>query len=79
MPSTDRKLELKANIDGSDRLKAVGVCQRVNWQVKLQGDICVVLWKLCDAGQVSGPLLEPVHCAGRWEHPSTYWRSKHGV
>jgi hypothetical protein len=29
MPSTDRKLELKANIDGSDRLTAVGICQRV--------------------------------------------------
>jgi hypothetical protein len=31
MPSTDRKLELKANYDGSDRLTAVGVCQRVNF------------------------------------------------
>jgi hypothetical protein len=29
MLSTDRKLKLKANIDGSARLTAVGVCQRV--------------------------------------------------
>jgi hypothetical protein len=29
MPSTDRKLELKANNDGSDHLTAVGICQGV--------------------------------------------------